>query len=143
MKKVTKIIVLMLIIGFMLILLAGCGNSKLVATKTTENDSMGTFKEEIVMNFKKDKVTSIESSMEFDNEDTATSMYESMYAVMNIGSSVSELSIPEGIELKQDGKKVIMTMDAKTYAEQQGASDEEMTKEALRKVLEEEGYTVK
>ena len=67
MKKVTKIIVLMLIIGFMLILLAGCGNSKLVATKTTENDSMGTFKEEIVMNFKKDKVTSIESSMEFDN----------------------------------------------------------------------------
>ena len=62
---------------------------------------------------------------------------------MNIGASVSELSIPDGIEIKQDGKKVIMTMDAKTYAEQQGASDEEMTKEALRKVLEEEGYTVK
>ena len=34
-------------------------------------------------------------------------------------------------------------MDAKAYAEAEGASDEEMTKDVLKKALEENGYTVK
>ena len=49
----------------------------------------------------------------------------------------------EGMEVEQDGKKIIMTMDAQAYASSEGVSDEEMTKEALKEALEEDGYTVK
>ncbi len=139
MKKVLKSVTLIVTMGLILFLLSGCGNDKLIATKTTENDMMGNYKEEIIMTFKDDKVTNIEMSMEFEEEETASSMY----AVLNMGASLSEESNLEGMEAKQDGKKLIITMDAKAYAESEGISDEEMTKDVLKTSLEEEGYTVK
>lgn len=139
MKKTLKSMALILVMGLFLVSLAGCGSDKLVATKTTEDDTMGTYKEEITMTFKDDKVTNIEMSMEFDKEETA----EGMYAIFNMGASMSEESMPEGMEVKQDGKKLIITMDAKAYAASEGVSDEEMTKDALKAALEEDGYTVK
>ena len=139
MKKTLKGLGILLIMGMMLVLLTGCGSDKLVATKTTEDDMMGKYKEEIVMTFKDDKVESIEMNMEFDDEETA----QGMYGLYNMGLSMSEESDTEGMEVKQDGKKLVITMDAKAYAESEGASDEEMTKEALKKALEEDGYTVK
>lgn len=139
MKKTLKGLGILLIMGMMLFLLTGCGSDKLVATKTTEDDMMGNYKEEIVMTFKNDKVETMEMSMEFDDEETA----QGMYGLYNMGLSTSEESDTEGMEVKQDGKKLVIKMDAKTYAETEGASDEEMTKEALKKALEEDGYTVK
>ena len=139
MKKTLKGLGILLIMGMMLFLLTGCGSDKLVATKTTEDDMMGNYKEEIVMTFKDDKVETMEMSMEFDDEETA----QGMYGLYNMGLSMSEESDTEGMEVKQDGKKLVIKMDAKTYAETEGASDEEMTKEALKKALEEDGYTVK
>ena len=139
MKKTLKSLGILLIMGMMLFLLTGCGSDKLVATKTTEDDMMGNYKEEIVMTFKNDKVETMEMSMEFDDEETA----QGMYGLYNMGLSTSEESDTEGMEVKQDGKKLVIKMDAKTYAETEGASDEEMTKEALKKALEEDGYTVK
>lgn len=139
MKKTLKSIVLVLLMGLILILLAGCGSDKLVATKTTEDSMMGTYEEEVVMTFKNDKVTNIEMNMEFDKEETA----EGMYALFNMGTSMSETSMPEEMEVKQDGTKLIITMDAKAYAQSEGISDENMTKDALRANLEENGYTIK
>lgn len=139
MKKTLKSLGILLILGMMLVLLTGCGSNKLVATKTTEDDMMGNYKEEIVMTFKNDKVETIEMSMEFDDEETA----QGMYALYNMGLSMSEDESTQGMEVKQDGKKLVITMDAKAYAESEGASDEEMTKDAMKKALEEDGYTVK
>jgi len=138
MKKTLKVLSLLLAMGLVLVSLAGCGSDKLVATKTTEDEMMGNYKEEIVMTFKDDKVETIEMNMEFDDEETA----ESMYGLFSFGMSMSEEE-PAGMDVKQDGKKLVITMDAKTYAESEGVSDEEMTKDALKAELEEEGYTVK
>lgn len=139
MKKTLKSLGILLIMGMMLVLLTGCGSDKLVATKTTEDDMMGNYKEEVVMTFKNDKVETIEMSMEFDDEETA----QGMYALYNMGLSMSEDESTQGMEVKQDGKKLVITMDAKAYAESEGASDEDMTKDALKAALEEDGYTVK
>lgn len=45
MKKVAKSVALLLVMGMILVLLAGCGSDKLVATKTTEDDMVGSYKE--------------------------------------------------------------------------------------------------
>ena len=139
MKKTLKGLALALVIGLMVISLTGCGADKLVATKTTEDEKMGNYNEEITITFKDDKVETIEMSMEFDDEETA----EGMYALYNMGMEMSEEEAPAGMEVKQEGKKFIIIMDAATYAESEGVSDEEMTKEALKAELEEDGYKIK
>lgn len=139
MKKAVKSIALLALISMFLVLLAGCGGNKLVATKETEDDYMGKCKEIITITFKNDKATNVEMTAEFDKKETATQMY----SLFNLGMSMSEGKAPEGMSVKQDGKKVIVTMDAATYAEQNGKKDEDMTKEAFKKALEDDGYTVK
>ena len=139
MKKTLKGLALALVMSLIVISLTGCGSDKLVATKTTEDEMMGNYKEEITMTFKNDKVETIEMSMEFDNEETA----QGMYGLLSLGMSMDENGELEGMEVEQDGKKIIMTMDAQAYASSEGVSDEEMTKEALKEALEEDGYTVK
>jgi len=139
MKKTLKAIILALVIGILVISLTGCGSDKIVATKTTEDEMMGSCKEEITITFKNDKVETIKMSMEFDNEETA----QGMYGILSLGMSMDESGELEGLEIEQKGKKLIMKMDATTYAETEGVSDEDMSKEALKKSLEEDGYTVK
>lgn len=139
MKKTIKALVLALVIGLVVISLTGCGGNKLVATKETEDQMMGNYKEEIVITFKNDKVETMEMSMEFEDEETA----QGMYGLLSLGMSMSEDSELEGMEVKQDGKKIIMIMDAAAYAASEGASDEDMTKDAIKAALEEDGYTVK
>lgn len=138
MKKTVKIILLVIIIASLLFLLTACGEDKLVATKTTEDATMGNYKEEIVMTFKNDKVDQIEMAMEFDSEETASSMF----AVLNMGISMSEDNSLEGVEFTQESNKITMTMNASTYAESEGISEENLTKDALRASLEADGYTV-
>ena len=139
MKKAVKSVALLAVITMLLVLLAGCGGNKLVATKTTEDDFMGKYTETVTITFKDDKATNVEMAMEFDKEETAASMY-SLY---NFGMSMSEEDAPEGMSVKQDGKKLVITMDASLYAEEEGTNSEDMTREALKKALEEDGYTVK
>lgn len=145
MKKTIKNIVLIVIMGLVLILLSGCGKNKLVATKTTSDEKLGNYTEETVITFKDDKINGVESTMEFEKEESA----ESMYSVYNMIFSMSEEEI-EGMEIKKDGNKLIMTIDAKlyeqtakAYAQTEGASEEEITKESLKATLEQQGYTVK
>ena len=63
MKKSLKGLALALVMSLIVISLTGCGSDKLVATKTTEDEMMGNYKEEITMTFKNDKVETIEMSM--------------------------------------------------------------------------------
>lgn len=139
MKKVAKSIALLLIMGIALVLLTGCGGNKLVATKTTEDGTIGKYKEEMTVTFKDDKVNEIEMSMEFDDEEKA----KAMYSLYNVGASMSDDESLKGMKVEQKGKKLVVKMDAKAYAESAGASEDEMTKEALKSALEAQGYEVK
>lgn len=139
MKKTLKGLALALVMGLIVISLTGCGSDKLVATKTTQDEMMGNYKEEAVITFKNDKVETIEISMEFDNEE----MTQGMYGLLSLGMSMDTEGELEGLKIEQKGKKIIMKMDAETYAKSEGVSDEEMTKEALKEALEKDGYTVK
>lgn len=139
MKKVTKSAALLLIMGIALVLLTGCGGNKLVATKTTDDATIGKYKEEIVATFKNDKVNEIEMSMEFDDEEKA----KAMYSLYNVGVSMSNDESLKGMKVEQKGKKLVIKMDAKAYAESAGASEDSMTKDALKKSFEEQGYEVK
>lgn len=140
MKKTLKIGALLLVMAMLLVLLTGCGGNKLVATKTTEDEGMGfgKYEETVELKFKDDKVNEITMTYEFEKEESA----EGMAAIFNLGVSMSEEEM-QGFEVEQKGKKVIIKMDAKMFAEQEGVSEEEMTKEAMKKALEEDGYTVK
>lgn len=132
MKKSIKVALVLAVLALALVLLAGCGSKKLVATKTTEESGMK-IEEKMEITFNKDdKVEKVVETMTFEDEDTAKMMVE-MFA----GSEEME-----GFEVKQDGKSMIMTMDAKTFAEMEGEEDS-MTREQIKKELEEDGYTVK
>lgn len=139
MKKIAKSAALLLIMGIALVLLTGCGGNKLVATKTTDDATIGKYKEEMVVTFKDDKVNEIEMSMEFDDEEKA----KAMYSLYNVGVSMSDDESLKGMKVEQKGKKLVVKMDAKAYAESAGASEDSMTKDALKKSLEEQGYEVK
>ncbi|MBQ2917343.1 MAG: hypothetical protein IJE59_04155 [Clostridia bacterium] len=139
MKKTLKALVLALVIGLIVISLTGCGGNKLVATKTTEDEMMGNCKEEITVTFKNDKVETVKMVMEFDDEETA----QGMYGLLSLGMSMSEDGELNGMEFEQDGKKITMTMTAEAYAASEEVSDEDMTKEAIKAALEEDGYEVK
>lgn len=139
MKKVAKSVALLLIMAIALVLLTGCGGNKLVATKTTEDGTIGKYKEEMTVTFKDDKVNEIEMSMEFDDEEKA----KAMYSLYNVGASMSDDESLKGMKVEQKGKKLVIKMDAKAYAESAGASEDAMTKDALKSALEAQGYEVK
>ena len=106
----------------------------LVAKKAEEDSTFGKYTEIIEIGFKNDKIVAINVAMEFDDEETAASL-------VTILKMADEDDL-EGYDISQDGKKIVMSMDAKTFMEQEGLSDEDLSKDALKKALEEEGYTV-
>lgn len=136
MKKTLKITALLMIVAIMLLSLAGCGKDKIVATKSTseENSMFGAYDEKIEVTFKKEKVDKIVWTMEFKDEETANSM-SGLYQLAS-----SEL---KDLEIKQDGKNVVLTMGAESFASQSDMNKEDLTKDQIVKELEEQGYTVK
>ena len=136
MKKTLKISALLMVVAIMLLALTGCGKNKIVATKSTsgENSMFGAYDEKIEVTFKKDKVDKIVWTMEFKDEETA----ESMSGLYQMASS--EL---KDLEIKQDGKKVVLTMGAESFASQSDLKDEDLSRDKIIKELEEQGYTVK
>lgn len=137
MKRALKSVLLASLMVIMLLALTGCGN-KLVATKETEDSTMGKYKEEIEVSYKGDKVNSVKMTYEFDNEDKA----KGMKALFDLGVSGADEDV--GYKVEQKGKKLIMTFDAKAYEEMTDGDEEaNMTKEELKKSLEEDGYKVK
>ncbi len=136
MKKSLKILLIVAFMATLLLALTGCGN-KLVATKETTENGM-TFKEKVEVSFKKDKIDKVKMTYTFDDEETA----ETMKAILTMGMSMAGDEL-EGLEVEQKGKKVIMKLDAKAFAEMEGASEVDVDKDTLKEQLEEEGYKVK
>lgn len=127
MKKLLKGAILAALMLVMVVALTGCGN-KLVATKTSTENGVEV-KEKHELKFKGDKLDSIKMTYEFSNEASAAEM-----------GAFMQLAFPE-VEI--DGKKVSMTLTPEDYVSGFGDSEEDMTKEAIKSLLEEEGYTVK
>lgn len=135
MKKSLKILLVVAFMATLLLALTGCGN-KLVATKTTDEDGEKV-EERIEVSFKNDKVNKVKMTYTFEKEETA----ESMKAIFTLGMSMTGEKI-EGFNVEQKGKKVIIEVDEKAFAEM---SEEEagMSKAELKEELEEQGYKVK
>jgi len=155
MKKLLKSSMLFLLIGALLFGLVACGEEggntketvekidKLVATKQVEDEEMGNYTEKVEVTYKDNKATQVKMAMVFEKEEMA----EAMYSLYNLGMSMAENTeeqeqMPEGIEVKQEGKEFIIIMDAKNYIEENDVPEEETTKEAMQKSLEEDGYTI-
>lgn len=145
MKKTLKVLLFVALIATMLFALTGCG-SKLVATKTTETEDMNgeamKYDEKIEVSFKKDKVNKVKMTYTFDNKDQAKKYVDMYNALVQLSKSMGgdEVQLPEA---KQSGKSVVMTFDAKAYAEFADDDEADMTRDEIKKTLEEQGYTVK
>lgn len=144
MKKTAKSILVAMLLTALLLALTGCGNKnnnkngnnedKIVGTREQNDDTFGKYLDIMEITFKDDKAEKITTAMEFESEETA----KGIATVLAIaGDEVA------GIETKQEGKKVMMIMDAKVYAQQNGIEEEKLSKESLRKAMEDEGYQIK
>ncbi len=146
MKKTAKSILLVMLMAVLVFALTGCGNKNdkkkeeekkdtIVGTREQNDDYFGNYTEEIEIEFKEDKADKITMSMIFDSEETA----KGLAAIFALTSSETEGKM----EIKQEGNKFMMIMDAAAYAEQEGIESEQLSKENLKKSLEDEGYTIK
>lgn len=132
MKNIRKSIILVAMLSAILLALTGCGSKKLVATKSTDQYGVK-YEETIEVSFKNDKANEIVWTLDFDDEsfaETYSSLYESV---------ASE----DGFKIERDGKKVVMTLDSEAFAKLQDGSDSDDSRDAVKKSLEDEGYTVK
>lgn len=133
MKKTLKVSALLIIVALMLVSLTGCFKNKIVATKHTdaEKSMVGAYDEKIEITFKKDKADKIVWTMEFEDEEKAEST-ASLYD-----------SFIKGADVDQKGKKVVVKINTKDFADIYEMKDDELTKDNLVKKLEDQGYTVK
>lgn len=135
MKKTLKISLIFAVLAMFMLSLTGCAGKKLVATKKTSADDslFGAYEERIEITFKKDQADKIVWTMEFEDEDTAKTVagfYEMAKSEIN------------GLEINQDGKKIVLKMNAKDFADSSSLKDD-LSRDGMKKSLEEAGYTVK
>lgn len=147
MKKLSKYFIVTALLTMMVFVFAGCSEKKeennkstieekIVATKTiTSNDVIGEYETRFEFTFENEKLTKVINTSELKNENQA----EVFMAAMNASKSKSI----EGIEFEQDGKKVIMKMDADTFSSRFNINSETLTKDAIKKDMERKGYTIK
>ena len=134
MKKTAKSILLVMVMAVLLLALTGCGeNKKLVATKDGEDNFFGKYKETIEITFKDKKADKIVMTRELEDEETAKSIKE----------LIGYLNTDEGMKFEVDGKKVTITCEPKSFAKELGLQDDDLSRESLKKDLEDEGYKVK
>lgn len=139
MNKTIKALLMVAVIIVALFALTGCGD-KLVATKTTEEEGLTgevvKYEEKIEIKFKDDKVNSVKMTFKFEDKEqaeTMKSMFDLMAAMMD-----EDLEM----EVKQSGKKLTIELDAEAYSEMSG-EEANMSKDDIKKSLEEDGYKVK
>lgn len=141
MKKTLKLLLVVALLLVVLVGLTGCGN-KLVATRETTEDGV-TFKEKTEIKFKDDKMDSVKMTRTYEDKDTAKKEKE------ELDSSLEYMKLfgfdTSGIEITLKGKKVTMELDVDAFSAITGleASEEKVSKDELKKTLEEEGYKVK
>lgn len=130
MKKVSKSLVIVAIMAMFVLALTGCGANKLVATKTISESGLK-YEEKMEFTFKNKKAENVTDTWTFDDEEMAKTLYE----YMKEGD--------KDLDIKRDGKKVIIKDKAKNIASEYDLKEDELTKDNLKKKLEEKGYTVK
>ncbi len=144
MKKLSKYFIVTAVLTMMIFVFAGCSEKKeennkatieekIVATKTITR--FGEYETRFEFTFENEKLTKVINISELKNENQA----EVFMAAMNASKSKSI----EGIEFEQDGKKVIMKMDADTFSSRFNINSESLTKDAIKKDMEKKGYTIK
>ena len=144
MKKISKYFIVTVLLTMMVFVFAGCSEKKvennkstneekLVATKTVQSDIAGEYETRFEFVFENEKLTKVTNISELKTENEA----EVFMAVVN----ASKNETIKGIEYEQDGNKVIMKMDADTYASM--SNTKTLTKDAIKKDMEKRGYTVK
>lgn len=148
MKKTVKSIFMVLMMAVLVLSLAGCGKNEskeqkanadtLVATKSEEDSTFGKYKETVEFEFENGKANKTTVKMEFEEEEKAKSAEEMLKYMA---------SLTDKISVERTEKKVVVSMDAKEFLglddeEDEESNDNALTKEALQKVLEEEGYEI-
>ena len=133
MKKAIKISAILAIIVMLMLALTGCGkdesknkssnNDNLVATKSGEDSFFGKYEETVEISFKDNKADKIVMTRELEEYLDESEM--------------------EGMKVERDGKKIIITLEPKTFAEQESLNDEDLSRDSLKKELEEDGYEIK
>lgn len=136
-KNLLKNLILLIIMVLVLVLLTGCEEKSVLATRTTEDDSIfGRYKEEIEIFFKKEDVYKAKMTIEFEDEEKANSAYE----LLDFDTSNLEKN---DYKTKKKDNKIVIEMSAEIYKKQYMLDDENMTKEKLQEYFEEFGYEVK
>lgn len=131
MKKLLKGSLLLAIMAIFVFALTGCAGNKLVATKTEDDSTFGKYEEKVEIKFKNKVATEMKRTMTFKDEDTAKKIVD-LYKAWG-----------EDEGMTQKGKKVIIKKDVTKYAESAGIEKDKLTKDYLKKLLEDEGYKVK
>jgi len=135
MKKTLKGVFLFVVMAVMLLAMTGCGeNNKLVATKEGEESGFGKYKETVEVTFKDKKADQITMTRELEDQDKADSISK---ALEYLGADAFN-----GMDVKVDGKKVIMTLNAKDFLGDD-VKDEDLSRDSIKKELEDDGYKVK
>ena len=118
----------------LLLALTGCGeNKKLVATKDGEDDFFGKYKETVEITFKDKKADKIVMTRELESEEVAKS----------IEKVIGYLNTDEGMKFEVNDKKVTITFKPEAYAKEEGLKDSDLSRDSLKKELEDAGYKVK
>lgn len=144
MKKTARGLLLTMFIAVLVFTLAGCGNknkkeeehqsSKIVATKTETDAYFGEYKQTMEIHFMDNIAEKIIITHDFANEETAKGI-----------TSMFSLAGPEqlqGIDARQEGTRFIMSIDAKTYAEQQNIEEGNLSREYFLTTLGNDGYEI-
>lgn len=146
MKKTIKGLLVLILMSVVLLGMTGCESEtskkkkdedksdKLVASRYEEDSYFGNYEETVEVSFKNDKADKIVMTMEFEDEESASTI---------AGYYEMAKSSMEGIDVESEGKKIILSMDAKTYAEESDIDEDELSRENFKAELEEAGYTIK
>lgn len=136
MKKTVKSVFLVMVMAILLLGLTACGaNSKLVATKDGEDSFYGKYKETIEISFKNKKADTIVITRELEKKETADNLAKLLETV-----GPEALS---GMDMKVEGSKVIMTLNAEEFADEMKLDDSELSRDSLKKELKDDGYNIK
>ena len=130
MKKILKVTLYLLMIILVAILITGCESKKIIATKTSQDESVGEYEEIVEVTFKDKKADEVTVIYKFETLEDANNIY-----------NLYRLFIKEEINVDNEEKSVIIKMNADSYFKKEenlGRSRKE-----IKSYLEGQGYNVK
>lgn len=144
MKKTSKNFIISLLLIIMVFAFTGCSKNKvetdklsteekIIATKIVKSDIVGEYETRFEFVFENEKLIKVINTSILKTENQAE--------VFMAAVSASENEILNDIEFEQDDNKVIMKMNASTYALL--SNTKTLTKDVIKNDMEKSGYTIK